>query len=73
MKLYSHKTTYFYQMKLFSKVTNTHLYINQKKLNKKFFKVYTYMIFHGSPMAFHMHNNVPKIFHINYHMKVNAH
>jgi hypothetical protein len=31
MKFYIHTTTYFYQMKVFPKVTNTHLYTNQKK------------------------------------------
>jgi len=31
MKLYIHIITYFYQMKVFPKVTNTHLYINQKE------------------------------------------
>jgi hypothetical protein len=31
MKLYIHTTIYFYQVKVFLKVTNTHLYINQKE------------------------------------------
>jgi hypothetical protein len=36
----SHETlhsynNFFYQVKMFSKVSNTHLYINQIKLNKK--------------------------------------
>ncbi len=29
---YTHTTTYFYQVKVFSKVTNTHLYTNEKKI-----------------------------------------
>jgi hypothetical protein len=34
MKLYIH-ITYFYQMKLFSKVTNIHLYTNQKETKQE--------------------------------------
>jgi len=34
MKLYIH-TTYFYKVKVFSTVTNTHLYINQKEIKQK--------------------------------------
>jgi hypothetical protein len=30
MKFYIHITTYFYQVKIFSKVTNIHLYTNKK-------------------------------------------
>jgi hypothetical protein len=37
MKLYIHITIYFYQMKLFSKVTNTYLYINQKETKQEIF------------------------------------
>jgi hypothetical protein len=37
MKFYIHITTYFYQMKVFPKVTNTHLYNNQKKIKQDFF------------------------------------
>jgi hypothetical protein len=35
MKLYIHTTTYFYQVNVFSKVMNTHLYTNQKKNKQK--------------------------------------
>jgi len=35
MKFYIHTTIYFYQMKVFSKVTNTFLYINQKETKQK--------------------------------------
>ncbi len=31
MKLYIHITTYFYEVKMFSKVTNIHIYIIQKE------------------------------------------
>jgi hypothetical protein len=37
MKIYIHTTIYFYQMKVFPKVTNTHLYINQKEIKQIFF------------------------------------
>jgi hypothetical protein len=37
MKLYIHTTTYFYQMKVFSNVTNTHLYTNQKEIKQEIF------------------------------------
>jgi hypothetical protein len=30
-----HTTTYFYKVKVFPKVTNTHLYINQKETKQK--------------------------------------
>ncbi len=33
MKLYIHTTTYFYQVKVFPKVTNTHLYTNFRNLS----------------------------------------
>jgi hypothetical protein len=35
MKLYIHKATYFSQVKVFPKVTNTHLYTNQKETQQK--------------------------------------
>jgi hypothetical protein len=35
MKLYIHTITYFYQVKVFSKITNTHLYINQKEIEQE--------------------------------------
>jgi hypothetical protein len=35
MKLYIQTTTYFSQVKMFSKITNTHLYINQKKIKQE--------------------------------------
>ncbi len=34
MKHYIH-TTYFYQMRVFPKFTNTHLYINQKEIKQE--------------------------------------
>jgi hypothetical protein len=37
MKLYIHTTTYFYQMKVVPKVTNTHLYTNQKEIKQEIF------------------------------------
>jgi hypothetical protein len=35
MKLYIHTTTYLYQMKLFPKVTNIHVYTNQKEIKQE--------------------------------------
>jgi hypothetical protein len=35
MKLYIHTIIYFYEVKVFSKVTNTHLYTNQKKIKQE--------------------------------------
>jgi hypothetical protein len=35
MKLYIHTTTYFYQVNVFPKVTNTHLYTNQKETKQE--------------------------------------
>jgi hypothetical protein len=35
MKLYIHTTTYFYLVKVFPKVINTHLYANQKEIKQK--------------------------------------
>jgi hypothetical protein len=35
MNIYIHTTTYFYQVKVFPKVTNTHLYINQKEIKQE--------------------------------------
>jgi len=37
IKIYIH-ITYSHQMKMFTKVSNIHLYINKKKLHKKFIK-----------------------------------
>jgi hypothetical protein len=37
MKFYIHTTTYFYSMKVFPKVSNTHLYTNQKETKQKIF------------------------------------
>jgi hypothetical protein len=71
MKLYIYTTTYFYQGNMFPKVTKTHLHINQKKLNKKFSEVYTSYgspWFSMTPMWFHMHNKLVKIFHMTFHM-----
>jgi hypothetical protein len=35
MKLYIHTTTYFYQVRVFPKLTNTHLYIIQKETKQE--------------------------------------
>jgi len=35
MKFYIHTTTYFDQVKVFQKVTNTHLYTNKKEIKQK--------------------------------------
>jgi hypothetical protein len=35
MKLYIHTTTYFYQVKVFPKVTNTLLFTNQKEIKQE--------------------------------------
>ncbi len=37
MNFYIYITIYFYQVKVFPKVTKTHLYINQKKIKQIFF------------------------------------
>jgi hypothetical protein len=37
MKIYIHNTTYFYQMKVIPKVTNMHLYTNQKETKQEIF------------------------------------
>jgi hypothetical protein len=37
MKFYIHIITYFYQMKVFSKVINIHLYTNQKETKQEIF------------------------------------
>jgi hypothetical protein len=50
IKLYIHTTIYFYQVKVFPKVTNTHLYTNQKEIKQKILKVYTS---HGSHVTSH--------------------
>jgi hypothetical protein len=59
MKFYIHITTYFYQMKVLPKVTNTHLYTNQKKIKQEFF-----LNLHITwlPMWFHVHNKVQRLF-----------
>jgi hypothetical protein len=65
MKLLHNTTTYFYQVKVFPKVTNTFLYINQ---TRNFLKSTHHTTPHGSPcdftciikwLTFHM------IFHMN--------
>jgi hypothetical protein len=35
MKFYIHTIIYFYQMKEFSNITNTHLYTNQKETKQE--------------------------------------
>jgi hypothetical protein len=35
MKFYIHKSTYFYLVKVFSKVTNTFLYTNEKETKQE--------------------------------------
>jgi hypothetical protein len=37
MKLFIHTTSCSYQMKILSKISNTHLYINQKKIKQEIF------------------------------------
>ncbi len=79
MKFYIQITIYFYQVRCFSKFTNTHLYTYKKKLNKKILKSTYHIAPHGSPCDFtctskdfftqiimceSMHFNVPKTFHM---------
>jgi hypothetical protein len=35
MKLYIHTTTYFYQVKVFPKITNNHFFTNQKEIKQE--------------------------------------
>jgi len=37
MKFYIHTTIYFYQVKMFMKLTNIHLYTNQKEIKENIF------------------------------------
>jgi len=70
MKIYIHTTIYFYQVKVFPKVTNTHLYINQKEIKQEIFKNLHITWLPKLSMWFHMHNKMAKTFHMNHHVKV---
>jgi hypothetical protein len=59
MKLYIHTIIYFYQVKVFPKVTNTHLCTNQKEIKQEIsYSLHITWL----PMWFHIHNKVQRLF-----------